>query len=214
MNIWSYLGDELNKFDLAQVGSAFMILFVAIDVVGAIPIVLSLKDKGQKFQASKVGFYSGIMMLSFLFIGERLLGFFGVDISSFAVAGAIVLFVLAIEMIFGVQVFKEDGPTSNATFVPLVFPLFAGAASFTTLLTLLADGNAMVNIVLSLILNVLLVYLVLRFVNPLERFFGKGGIYVLRKFFGVILLAVSIKFFTGNLVKIIESMQAALKGGL
>ena len=118
---------------------------------------------------------------------------------------------MAVEMIFGVQIFKDDGPAGSATIVPLVFPLFAGAATFTTILTLRADGIAMTNIAIAILINVAMIYLMLRFVNQLERFFGKGGIYILRKFFGVILLAISVKFFTGNIVKIIETMNEALQ---
>lgn len=210
MNVLENMMQDLSHFNIKDVVGAFVILFVAVDIIGAIPIVLSLKDKGQTFSTVKVSLFSGIMMLAFLFIGEPMLNFFGVDISSFAVAGAIVLFVMAVEMIFGVQIFKDDGPSGSATIVPLVFPLFAGAATFTTILTLQADGYAATNIAIALLLNVLMIYLMLRFVNQLERFFGKGGVYVLRKFFGVILLAISVKFFMANIVKIIETIGAAL----
>lgn len=210
MNVLENIMQDLSHFNIKDVVGAFVILFVAVDIIGAIPIVLSLKDKGQTFSTVKVSLFSGIMMLAFLFIGEPMLNFFGVDISSFAVAGAIVLFVMAVEMIFGVQIFKDDGPSGSATIVPLVFPLFAGAATFTTILTLQADGYAATNIAIALLLNVLMIYLMLRFVNQLERFFGKGGVYVLRKFFGVILLAISVKFFMANIVKIIETIGAAL----
>ncbi|WP_329903678.1 MarC family protein [Porphyromonas pogonae] len=209
MEFWNNILHELSLFDFREILGSFMILFVAVDIIGAIPIILSLKDKGQNYNSFQVSFYSCIMLLAFLFIGEPMLGFFGVDISSFAVAGGIVLFVLAVEMIFGIQVFKDDGPSASATFVPLVFPLFAGAASFTTLLTLRADGYAMINLVLCVIFNMSVVFLVLKFVNPVERFFGKGGIYVLRKFFGVILLAISVKFITGNILRVIDIMHAA-----
>ncbi|KGN93293.1 membrane protein [Porphyromonas sp. COT-108 OH2963] len=210
MNVLENMMQDLSHFNIKDVVGAFVILFVAVDIIGAIPIVLSLKDKGQTFSTVKVSLFSGIMMLAFLFIGEPMLNFFGVDISSFAVAGAIVLFVMAVEMIFGVQIFKDDGPSGSATIVPLVFPLFAGAATFTTILTLQADGYAATNIAIALLLNALMIYLMLRFVNQLERFFGKGGVYVLRKFFGVILLAISVKFFMANIVKIIETIGAAL----
>ncbi len=192
---------DLSLIDLKEIIGSFVILFVAIDIIGAIPVVLSLKDRGQSFHSGKATAFSCVMMLAFLFIGEPMLNFFGVDVSSFGVAGAIVLFVMAVEMIFGVQIFKDDGPAGSATIVPLVFPLFAGAATFTTILTLRA----------AILINVAMIYLMLRFVNQLERFFGKGGIYILRKFFGVILLAISVKFFTGNIVKIIETMNEALQ---
>ena len=202
---------DLSLIDLKEIIGSFVILFVAIDIIGAIPVVLSLKDRGQSFHSGKATTFSCVMMLAFLFIGEPMLNFFGVNVSSFGVAGAIVLFVMAVEMIFGVQIFKDDGPAGSATIVPLVFPLFAGAATFTTILTLRADGIAMTNIAIAILINVAMIYLMLRFVNQLERFFGKGGIYILRKFFGVILLAISVKFFTGNIVKIIETMNEALQ---
>ena len=147
------------------------------------------------------------MLLAFLFIGEPMLNIFGVDTQSFAVAGSIVLFVLAVEMLFGVQVFKDDGPNGNANIVPLVFPLFAGAASFTALLTLVAQGVAYSNIFVAVLAVSALIFLMLRFVDPLERWLGKGGIFVLRKFFGVILLAVSIKFFIDNLMEVIDMLH-------
>ena len=200
---------DLSLIDLKEIIGSFVILFVTIDIIGAIPVVLSLKDKGQTFHTGKATAFSCVMMMAFLFIGEPMLNFFGVDVSSFAVAGAIVLFVMAVEMIFGVQIFKDDGPEGSATIVPLVFPLFAGAATFTTILTLRADGVAMTNIAIALLINVAMIYLMLRYLNQLERFFGKGGVYILRKFFGVILLAISVTFFTGNIMKIIEMMTSS-----
>lgn len=202
---------DLSLINLKEIIGSFVILFVTIDIIGAIPVVLSLKDKGQTFHTGKATAFSCVMMMAFLFIGEPMLNFFGVDVSSFAVAGAIVLFVMAVEMIFGVQIFKDDGPEGSATIVPLVFPLFAGAATFTTILTLRADGVAMTNIAIALLINVAMIYLMLRYLNQLERFFGKGGVYILRKFFGVILLAISVKFFTGNIMKIIEVMTSSAK---
>lgn len=198
---------DLMHFNLKEMFGAFMILFVAIDIIGAIPIVISLKDSGREINAPRTTIYSALMLIGFLFVGEPMLGFFGVDISSFGVAGAVVLFVLAVEMIFGIQVFQDDGPTTSATIVPLVFPLFAGAASFTTMLTLLAEGLARSTILVALLLNILAIYAMLRFVNPIEKFFGKSGIYIMRKFFGVLLLAISVKFFTGNLLIVINNMR-------
>lgn len=196
---------DLDLFNFKSAFSAFMVLFVSIDIIGAIPIVLSLKEKGQAYSANKVTLYTFIMLIAFLFVGEPMLNFFSVDINSFGVAGAIVLFVLAVEMLFGVQVFKDDASSGgNATIVPLVFPLFAGAASFTAMLTLRTAGFAYSNILFAIVLNSMMIWLMLRFVIVLERWLGKGGIYILRKFFGVILLALSIKFFIDNLLKVIE----------
>ena len=207
--MWDKILADLSAFNFADAGRAFMTLFIAVDIVGAIPVVLSLKDKGQKISPSTVTLWSWVMLLAFLFIGEPMLNIFGVDTRSFAVAGSIVLFVLAVEMLFGVQVFKDDGPNGNANIVPLVFPLFAGAASFTALLTLVAQGVAYSNIFVAVLAVSALIFLMLKFVDPLERWLGKGGIFVLRKFFGVILLAVSIKFFIDNLMKVIDMLHTA-----
>lgn len=201
------LGHELTSFSLDQVYKSFLTLFVTIDIIGAIPIILSLKSKGQVYQASQVGFYSGVILIAFLLAGEPLLGSFGADISTFGVAGGIVLFVMAVEMIFGIEIFKSEDSSGNSTFVPLVFPLFAGAASFTTLLTLRADGMAMINLAISIILNMVIVYLVLRYVSILDRLLGANGVYILRKFFGVVLLAISVKFITKNLIDVIAMVQ-------
>lgn len=205
--MWDKILADLSAFNFGEASRAFMTLFIAVDIVGAIPVVLSLKDKGQKISPSTVTLWSWVMLLAFLFIGEPMLNIFGVDTQSFAVAGSIVLFVLAVEMLFGVQVFKDDGPNGNANIVPLVFPLFAGAASFTALLTLVAQGVAYSNIFVAVLAVSALIFLMLKFVDPLERWLGKGGIFVLRKFFGVILLAVSIKFFIDNLMKVIDMLH-------
>ena len=205
--MWDKILADLSAFNFGEAGRAFMTLFIAVDIVGAIPVVLSLKDKGQKISPSTVTLWSWVMLLAFLFIGEPMLNIFGVDTQSFAVAVSIVLFVLAVEMLFGVQVFKDDGPNGNANIVPLVFPLFAGAASFTALLTLVAQGVASSNIFVAVLAVSALIFLMLKFVDPLERWLGKGGIFVLRKFFGVILLAVSIKFFIDNLMKVIDMLH-------
>lgn len=211
MSFLSNVAHELSLFSVGQVIEAFAPLFVTIDILGAIPIVLSLKDKGQKFSAPQVAIYSGIVLLCFLLIGEPLLDKLGVDISSFGVAGGIILFVMAVEMVFGLQIFKEDGPTANATFIPLVFPLFAGAAAFTTLLTLQGQGIAMINLAISVVLNMCIVYLGLRFVDPIERMLGKNGAYILRKFFGVILLAISVKFIINSLISIITAIRVGVE---
>lgn len=211
MSFLTNIGHELSLFSINQIIEAFAPLFVTIDILGAIPIVLQLKDKGQRFSAPQVAIYSGIVLLCFLIIGEPLLATLGVDISSFGVAGGIILFVMAAEMVFGLQIFKEDGPTANATFIPLVFPLFAGAAAFTTLLTLQGQGLAMINLAISVILNMSVVYLGLRFVDPIERMLGKNGAYILRKFFGVILLAISVKFIINSLISIIAAVRVGVE---
>ncbi|MDO4692499.1 MAG: MarC family protein [Porphyromonadaceae bacterium] len=214
MSFFSNITHELSLFSFGEIIKAFAPLFVTIDILGAIPIVLSLKDRGQKFSAAQVGMYSCLVLLCFLVIGEPLLDKLGVDISSFGVAGGIILFVMAAEMVFGIQIFREDGPTANATFIPLVFPLFAGAAAFTTILTLQGQGIAMVNVAMSVILNMVVVYLGLRFVDPIERMLGKNGAYILRKFFGVILLAISVKFIANSLIAVIATVRTGVEAAM
>lgn len=203
--------NDFSHFNIGKIFRSAIILGVAIDIIGAIPIILSLKNKGLQYNYNQVSLYSCIMLFAFLFIGEPLLGWFGVDISSFGVAGGIVLFVMSVEMIFGITIFKEDGPTTNATIVPLVFPLFAGAASFTTLLTLRSQGEAMINLSIAVIINIIFIYFVLRFIRIIEKKLGDGGIYVLRKFFGVMLLAISVKFITTNLIDVIATVRHGIE---
>lgn len=191
-------------FSLKEILSAFMVLFAVIDILGAIPIIINLREKNQKIESGKTAIISFILLVAFLFVGKVLLSLFNVDISSFAVAGALVLLVLAFEMIFGVEIFKNDGPCASATIVPLVFPLIAGAASFTTLLSLRAEYNIL-NIIIAVALNMVVVYFVLRYVYYVERIFGKSGVYVMRKFFGIILLAIAVRLFTTNLTSLIGS---------
>ena len=192
-------------FSFKEIISAFMVLFAVIDILGAIPIIISLRERNQKIEAGKAAVISFIILVAFLFVGQALLGLFNVDISSFAVAGALVLLVLAVEMIFGVEIFKNDSPCGSATIVPLVFPLIAGAASFTTLLSLRAEYNIL-NIILAVALNMTVVYFVLRYVYYVERLFGKSGVYVMRKLFGIILLAVAVRLFTANLTSLLGSL--------
>nr|WP_321406040.1 MarC family protein [uncultured Carboxylicivirga sp.] len=184
------------EIKFVEIVSAFIVLFAVIDIFGSIPIILNLQKKSgpvKAFQATSVAF---IILISFLFVGEALLGLFGVDISSFAIAGSIVLFIMAFEMIFGVEIFKHDSP-SGASIVPIAFPLIAGAGSFTTLLSLRAEFET-INIIIALFLNIIVVYIVLKSTNLIERIFSEGGIYILKKFFGIILLAMAVKLFLTN----------------
>ena len=191
-------------FSFKEIVSAFMVLFAVIDILGAIPIIISLREKNQKIEAGKAAIISFILLVAFLFVGEALLRLFNVDISSFAVAGALVLLVLAVEMIFGIEIFKNDGPCGSATIVPLVFPLIAGAASFTTLLSLRAVYNIL-NIIIAVAMNMCVVYLVLKYVYYVERIFGKSGVYVMRKMFGIILLAIAVRLLMSNLASLMGS---------
>lgn len=188
--------------------SAFIVLFAVIDIIGSIPIILDLKQKGRSVNSMKATLIAFALLLGFFYAGDMMLRLFQVDIASFAVAGAFVIFMMSLEMILDVEIFKNTGPIKEATLVPLVFPLLAGAGAFTTLLSLRAE-YAPVNIVLALILNMVWVYIVLRMTDRIERVLGKGGIYVIRKFFGIILLAISARLFTANLTSLIEQFQKA-----
>ena len=186
-------------FNFQEALSAFMVLFAVIDISGLTPILIDLQQKsGGSVNAGKAAFFSLAVLLIFLFVGDLVLKLFGVDVSSFAVAGALVIFVMAIEMTFGVEIFKFDGPKDSITIIPVVFPFIAGAGSFTTLLSLRAEYN-LLNIIIALVLNIAVVYIVIKKISILEKIFGKGGIYVLRKFFGIILLAISVKLFASNI---------------
>ena len=185
------------NFNFQQILSAFIVLFAVIDIIGAIPIIIDLKDKGKDVNALKATLISFLLLLGFFYAGDILLRLFHVDIESFAVAGAFVIFLLSLEMILDIEIFKNQGPIKEATLVPLVFPLLAGAGSFTTLLSLRAE-YASVNIIVALILNMLWVYFVVRMTRKVERVLGKGGIYLIRKFFGIILLAISEQYHPAN----------------
>lgn len=186
------------NFSIKDIFSAFIVMFAVIDILGSVPIIIGMKEKKKSFNPLNAAVISFAILVAFLFLGQAMLGLFGVDISSFAVAGALVLLVLAIEMIFGIQIFKDDGPTDSATIVPIVFPLIAGAASFTTLLSLRAEYDVL-NIIIALFLNIVVVYFVLSNLDLISRKIGKSGIYVMRKFFGIILLAIAVKLIVSNL---------------
>ncbi len=194
---------SFSDISIQELASAFMVLFAVIDITGAVPIINDIQNKGHKISAIKAALASYILLVAFLFVGDGLLNLFSVDISSFAVAGSLVIFVLAVEMIFGIPIFKNDSPSGTASIVPLVFPLIVGAGTLTTLLALRAEYHT-INIIIALTLNIIVVYLVLKNVSLVEKIFGKGGAYILRKFLGIILLAISVKLFTSNLTSLID----------
>ena len=185
---------------------AFIALFAVIDRTGLTPIIIDMKQRGHKIIAWKAAVYSLVTFLAFLFMGNMILELFQVDISSFAIAGALVIFVMAIEMLLGIEIFRNDGPEGAASIVPIVFPLIAGAGSFTTLLSLRALYG-LGSILAALVLNIVVIYVVIRNVHILERILGKTGVYVLRKFFGIILLALSVRMFLQNLAVALESFS-------
>lgn len=197
----------LSNFNFQEMISAFIVLFAVIDIIGSIPIIINLKNRGQSVNALKATLISFTLMLGFFYAGDMMLRLFHVDIESFAVAGAIVIFLMALEMLLDVEIFKNQGPIKSATLVPLVFPLLAGAGSFTTLLSLRAE-YASVNILIALTLNMIWVFFVVRMTDKVEHFLGQGGIYLIRKFFGIILIAISIKLFMSNITLMIEALQS------
>ena len=186
---------ELNLQDIL---TTFMVLFAVIDITGSIPVIVNLNATGKKIQAAKASIVSLVILIAFLFVGDGLLKLFHTDIASFAIAGSLVLFALAIEMTFSIEIFRNDNTGSNSTIIPVVFPLVAGPGTLTTALTLRADYSVW-NIIIAIIVNVIIVYIVLRKINTVEKMIGKNGIYIARRFFGVILLAISVKLFISNL---------------
>ena len=192
----------MGEFSFVQFSSAFIILFAIIDITGSIPIILSLKSKGIDINPVKTSSVALGIMILFLFLGERIMSLFHVDIESFAVAGAFVLFIMALEMILDVEIFRNNTPKNIGAIVPIAFPLVAGPGSFTAMISLRAEFDT-INILLALIANLLFVLVVLKATGRIEKLLGKGGIYILRKFFGIILLAISVKLFTSNVQHLI-----------
>jgi multiple antibiotic resistance protein len=184
------------EFDWKEILTIGMVLFAVIDIVGTIPIIVDLRTKVGHIQSEKASVVSGIIMITFLFVGEEILKFMGVDIKSFAVAGSFVLFFLALEMILGITLYKDEEP-STASIIPLAFPLIAGAGTMTTLLSLRAQYQT-INIVIAILINIIIVYAVLKSSSAIEKALGKNGLGVIRKVFGVILLAIAVKLFAGN----------------
>jgi len=182
--------------DFLQIVASFMVLFAIIDIFGSIPIILGIKSKIGNIFAERTTLVAFGIMLLFLFIGEPLLGIFGVDISSFAIAGSFILLLMGMEMVLGIELFRNEAGSSGAI-VPIAFPLIAGAASITSLLSLRAEYET-VNILIALSLNMIVVYLVLRLTTWFEKVLGPSGLHILRKFFGIILLAIAVKLFISN----------------
>lgn len=187
------------NFNVKEIFTAFMVLFAVIDIVGNIPIIIDLRKKVGHIQSEKASVIAGFIMILFLFAGQQLLGFIGIDVHSFAVAGAFILFFIALEMILGITLYKEEeDDTLNATVFPLAFPLIAGPGSLTTLLSLRSEFS-IENIIIAVLLNVLLIYIVLKTSPKIEKFIGQNGIKIIRKIFGVVLLAIAVKLFATNI---------------
>ena len=182
--------------DFKEIVTIGMVLFAVIDIVGSIPIIVDLRQKFGHIESEKASVVAGVIMIVFLFVGEELLKLIGIDVHSFAVAGSFVLFFLALEMILGIRIYKDE-TNSSASIVPLAFPLIAGAGTMTTLLSLRSQF-ATINIIIAIVLNIILVYAVLKSSAKIEKFLGKNGLGVIRKTFGVVLLAIAVKLFAAN----------------
>ena len=192
------------NFSLREITSAFIVMFAVIDITGSTPIILDLKSRGKKIEPLSASLGSFGLFMAFMFGGQWMLNLFGVSIQAFAVAGSLILFVMSLEMILGIEIFKyNDSPSGSATVVPIIFPLIAGAAALTTMLSIRSEYH-LENIIVAIALNMVLCYFVLRHLGWMEKVFGKSTIYVMRKFFGIILLAMSVRLFAVNVVTLFK----------
>ena len=187
------------SLNIKEIFTAFMVLFVVIDIIGNIPIIIDLRKKAGHIQSEKASLIAGLIMIIFLFVGNSILKLVGIDVHSFAVAGAFILLFIALEMILGITLYKQDEESSlNATVFPLAFPLIAGPGSLTTLLSLKSEFQTE-NIIIAVIVNVIVIFIVLKTSIKIERIIGQNGINITRKVFGVVLLAIAVKLFTSNI---------------
>ena len=195
------------NFDVKEIISATMVLFAVVDIIGSVPIIINLRKKAGRIQSEKTAIVAGSLLVVFLFLGKQLLNLFGVTVEAFAVAGAFILFFLALEMILGITLYKGTTPES-ASIVPLAFPMVAGAGALTTVLSLRAKFYVE-NIIVAIIINMIIVYIVLKSSERIEKFLGKQGITVLHNLFGVILLAIAVNLFTANIKEMFFSKHTA-----
>lgn len=185
------------RLDFKEIMTSGMVLFAVIDIIGSIPIIIGLRKKVGHIQSEKASLVAALLMIAFLFLGKEILTLIGIDVYSFAVAGSLIIFFLAIEMILGISLYKDDEPES-ASIVPIAFPLIAGAGTMTSLLSLRAEYHVE-NIIVAILINIIFVYIVLKLSKRIEKFLGANGINIIRKVFGVILLAIAVKLFTANI---------------
>lgn len=191
------------ELNIKEIFTAFMVLFAVIDIIGNIPIIIDLRKKVGHIQSEKASIIAGVILILFLFVGKNILSLIGIGVNSFAVAGAFILFFIALEMILGITLYKEDENSAmTASVFPLAFPLIAGPGSLTTLLSLRAEFRVE-NIIVAVILNVIIIYLVLKTSARIEKLIGQNGINIIRKIFGVILLAIAVKLFAQNFKELI-----------
>lgn len=187
-------------FDFKEIISVSLILFSVIDILGSVPIIIEMRKREGHIQSEKATIVAGAIMIAFLFLGKSILALFGLDVESFAIAGALIMFLLGMEMILGIELFKPDATgNSSSSIVPLAFPLIAGAGTMTTLVSLRAEYSQ-TNVLIGVVLNLVLVYIVLKTSGWLERKLGSAGFNILRKVFGIILLAIAIKLFKNNIM--------------
>ena len=184
------------NLDFREIATATMVLFAVIDIVGSIPVIIDLRARFGHIQSEKASIVSAGIMIAFLFVGEEILKLIGIDVNSFAVAGSFVLFFLALEMILGIRLYRDE-EANSASIVPIAFPLIAGAGTMTTLLSLRAEFQS-VNIIIAILLNIILVYVVLKSSSKIEKRLSKNGLSIIRKEFGVVLLAIAVKLFAAN----------------
>ncbi len=193
----------MSQISIIKILSAFMVFFPIIDPLGSLPIILNLEAKGEKIQAEKVVLVAFAIMLVFLFAGEWILSFLGVDIKSFAAAGAIVLFLMALEMVCDIEIFKNNGPEGSASIVPLAFPLFAGPGVFTALIAFQVEYSNW-EMLIAVFLIMIFLYVELKATKWIHKVFGDAGIYIVRKFFGIVLLAIAVKLFAENIASLVH----------
>ena len=198
----------LSRLSWQQIASTFIILFAIIDILGSTPLIINLKKLDRPINAVYATLISTALLIGFFYAGDLVLKLFSVDIRSFAVAGAMILFFMAIEMILDIELFKNNGPVKDATLIPIVFPLIAGPGAFTTLLSLRAE-YAQVNIIIGILINMLWVFFVLKMTEKVNTYLGKDTIYIMRKFFGIILLAISVRMFMVNLAQLLQGTGTA-----
>ena len=190
------------KINPKEILTAGMVLFAVIDIIGNIPVIISLRKKAGHIQSGKASIVSCIIMIGFLFLGEEILTLIGIDVNSFAVAGGFIIFFMAIEMVLGINLYKEDDNPATTSIVPLAFPMIAGAGTMTSLLSLRAEFEV-INIIIAIIINIIFVYIILKSSKKIESVLGTSGISIIRKIFGVILLAIAVKLFTTNIRQMI-----------
>ena len=200
----NFISNYVSSFDITQFTGAFVVLFAIIDIIGTLPVIINLQHNGRNVSASRASWISLFLFVGFMYMGEAFLSLFGLDVSSFAVAGSIIVFVIAMEMVLDISIFRQDPSVGNdATFTPVVFPLIAGAGSFTTLLSIRSQYSDF-NILLAIIANVMIVYVILKSSKKLEKILSPGIICIFQKAFRIILLSISVKLFTSNLTLMIE----------